>query len=273
MAPPAERLKKTKLELDSNQFQNLELVLLRPPDEFTLFPKLPLEMRRKIWQAALSDPQVIEFDPSGWHKSTWRQPNPTILCVSKESRTEALRIIRLAFHVGPRAVYINPAIDTLLVSELFIYGVKALVSSWTTSCLRRLAVNDIGPWRRFFRATTQIPLPVLVSRFRTFLPFQNLDQLAFVWHSNGGSESGSTATLYDLLSVPVPAWPPAPLREFDYVALFSPEAHQRHSEEFCRDTGSIQKQYDDAMRALTALSKENPGWKVPEVVFMGMERG
>jgi hypothetical protein len=62
--------------------------------EFELFPKLPLELRRKVWKMALPGPRVIEvkFVVDG-RKNNHRfcAKIPVLLHVSQESRTEAMR--------------------------------------------------------------------------------------------------------------------------------------------------------------------------------------
>src|SRR3954463_10674220 len=72
---------------------------------FTCFPKLPLEIRRKIWKMAACEPHLIEIwqqdaitrDLNGWtygflHSFTYFSAaprDPDVLQVSKESREEA----------------------------------------------------------------------------------------------------------------------------------------------------------------------------------------
>jgi hypothetical protein len=69
-------------------------------NEFTLFPKLPVELRLKIWRAALPGPRIIEAyydyeesvngDISDGVIRT-NQPPPVLLSVCHESREETLR--------------------------------------------------------------------------------------------------------------------------------------------------------------------------------------
>jgi hypothetical protein len=64
----------------------------RKPTKFNRFPKLPIELRYKIWSLALPDARVIEILwNSKSNKYYTDAPQPTILRVNKESRGEALR--------------------------------------------------------------------------------------------------------------------------------------------------------------------------------------
>jgi hypothetical protein len=64
--------------------------------EFTLFAKLPLELRRKIWCFAASTERIIDISwghRKGYYYSSI--PPPSVLHASRESRIEALRCYEL----------------------------------------------------------------------------------------------------------------------------------------------------------------------------------
>jgi hypothetical protein len=98
--------------------------------EFTLFPNLPLELRRKVWRFATSTERIIEIR---WgHRKDWyysSTPPPSVLHTSRESRIEALRcyelleIKNLWNYMGVSALfrtYINYQRDTFYLSTLHI---------------------------------------------------------------------------------------------------------------------------------------------------------
>lgn len=96
--------------------------------KFTLFPKLPAEIRLMIWKAALPGPRLVDvnfqFEDSefafGSNLASCASPTPppTLLSVCHESRTEALKHYSLCFAVGSEevGVFCDLKIDTLFIS-------------------------------------------------------------------------------------------------------------------------------------------------------------
>jgi len=88
---------------------------------FTLFPKLPVELRRIIWRHSLPGTRVVAvfcdaYDQAPSFRST--TPVPTILHVSSEARMVALRYYELRFAVSttpalPARTYFDSEIDSL----------------------------------------------------------------------------------------------------------------------------------------------------------------
>jgi hypothetical protein len=95
---------------------------------FTLFPKLPSELRLKIWRLAAPGPRTVpveyrmKYDTfegkrvstfSGWRSS---DPVPVILHICHEARDEALKSYQPAFgsYFQQPKIYINFDIDTVL---------------------------------------------------------------------------------------------------------------------------------------------------------------
>ncbi|CZR66606.1 uncharacterized protein PAC_16507 [Phialocephala subalpina] len=108
-----------------------------PESNFTLFPKLPIELRLSIWRHALPGPRTIEvfLSPRPFRTGCGRlyspppppRPQywitnsklPTILAVNHESRTEAKK--SYAMISGPHRFHLafNNAIDTKLMCNRY----------------------------------------------------------------------------------------------------------------------------------------------------------
>ncbi|KAH7416762.1 hypothetical protein BKA64DRAFT_701545 [Cadophora sp. MPI-SDFR-AT-0126] len=107
-------------------------------ENFTLFPKLPAEMRFKIWFHSLPGPRVVEVDylcTSEWVCRRESQSKPSgMLRASKESRAEFLKYYSAFLEIvipvpldpedlqdehrlAPGSItYIDPLLDTLYIS-------------------------------------------------------------------------------------------------------------------------------------------------------------
>jgi hypothetical protein len=93
----------------------------RGATEFTRFPELPVEIRLMIWRGAFRGPKLVPLI-SQWssHLPTYRPPHPSILCVSRESRLEALKHYLMFFlkaeeYIDPNNGEYGP--DGLLISH------------------------------------------------------------------------------------------------------------------------------------------------------------
>jgi hypothetical protein len=66
---------------------------------FTLFAKLPFELREEIWKMASNNPNIVEgrYD---YRTGVWRSANnpPSVLYTCHESRKVGLKAYKLAFH-------------------------------------------------------------------------------------------------------------------------------------------------------------------------------
>jgi len=96
---------------------------------FTCFPDLAVELRLKIWKAALPGPRIIqiacgyqraeELDSVDFEsaKISVNAPPPKILAVSKEARNEALKFYKLRlstkFFVSPNRI--DPSVDIVYI--------------------------------------------------------------------------------------------------------------------------------------------------------------
>ncbi|PVH75399.1 hypothetical protein DL98DRAFT_593152 [Cadophora sp. DSE1049] len=116
-----------------------------PITQFSLFPKLPLELRLMIWVFALSTSQIVAigYEESGRpYEFTASEKQSSIRQVNKEARAEALKIQTLAcdkdIRLGVSGIYVNPNVDIFWVlsgggfreSYSFgeLYGVKQSLS-------------------------------------------------------------------------------------------------------------------------------------------------
>ncbi|KAE9363876.1 hypothetical protein N431DRAFT_521247 [Stipitochalara longipes BDJ] len=127
-----EENKETKNLLSTLQNKLDTIPSANPSDErgaFECFPKLPIEMRHKIWDIALSIPRVagamIVVRDSGDAKEALAPltPNSTILLVSQESRSRAKRILVKCTEDAARSqdrlpmLYLHPVLDTFWVTN------------------------------------------------------------------------------------------------------------------------------------------------------------
>jgi hypothetical protein len=81
-------------------------------EEFTLFPKLPVELRTTIWKESSSEPRLVEvhvsdFNFKGKESFTFASttPVPTILHVNQESRLTGLKQYSLHFGSDDDVIY------------------------------------------------------------------------------------------------------------------------------------------------------------------------
>jgi hypothetical protein len=108
---------------------------------FTLFPKLPPELRVRIWEFALpEDPRVIKVYYEGWQsiepkfkiRAEASDPVTSQLLVSVEARTVTMKAYPLAF----QTFYWKPAHLTLRK----MHSISAVIGLWNFS-LRGLSLH------------------------------------------------------------------------------------------------------------------------------------
>ena len=128
---------------------------------FTCFPRLPAEIRLKIWKNALPGPRIIRMElkhgvqvplKEGEKKKPKvtrfisSRSRPVGLHVYRESRIEALKEYELAFptKTSPAQTYINFAIDTLVLDKIPSYfphtSMKALMDENTLTSKKKKPV-------------------------------------------------------------------------------------------------------------------------------------
>jgi hypothetical protein len=88
-------------------------------ESFTLFPKLSVEIRLKIWRLSFPNSRKVEFrwvviNPFDMLLAAVAT-NPITLYVNQESREETLRFYEAAFQgIGDGTIYMNPDSDTFI---------------------------------------------------------------------------------------------------------------------------------------------------------------
>ena len=127
-------LENTQLQLQVSPTGDVAVTAVRL-DQFTLFPKLPPELRRKIWKEACFEPRIVEVDISIYPTILTalsvdcdyetQTPTPAILHVCSESRQIGLkhydRIFRRASFFNAKdlkehIIYVNFEQDTVHLS-------------------------------------------------------------------------------------------------------------------------------------------------------------
>jgi hypothetical protein len=100
----------------------------------TLFPKLPLELRLRIWEFALLESRIVTLESGScgdrqdcFLRFGKSDKPPVLLQVNRETRSLALRTYQLSFdseYLFNRPKYFNNANDTLHVTGDWIYCKK-----------------------------------------------------------------------------------------------------------------------------------------------------
>jgi hypothetical protein len=107
-----------------------EFTFTRSTPSFKLFPKLPLELRLKIWRLNFPEPRILKnlsIDSSGiWQgqRFSFHCQQPNTLFVNHESRKETLKWYRdlsssLDTSGGP--IYFSPARDALHLGSVYCF--------------------------------------------------------------------------------------------------------------------------------------------------------
>jgi len=97
-------------------------------DTFTLFPKLPAELRVKVWEFSFVPHRVIMMGAG--HRPQRSQITGAHLLVNFEARQVFLEHYARCFHnLGQKAVYFNFSIDTLCVQSA-LKGLQKLVKQY-----------------------------------------------------------------------------------------------------------------------------------------------
>jgi 2EXR family len=93
-------------------------------DTFTLFPRLPQELRLKIWQSTI-EPRILPIKWSQQLSQCVTQDNPAILRLTHESREEGLKTYRPSFGTASNSqpvIYANFTLDTVSFEWETAYG-------------------------------------------------------------------------------------------------------------------------------------------------------
>ncbi|KAK6587360.1 hypothetical protein PZA11_000650 [Diplocarpon coronariae] len=117
-----------------------------PLTSFTVFPKLPFELRCMIWKASCSS-RTIEFDYDDIDGFTSRAADPKALRVCRESRELIIPLYPLCFGTffHPARTRFNFENDTLFIGSDMEDTIPHLFGTFTQkeiSCLRFLALEN-----------------------------------------------------------------------------------------------------------------------------------
>jgi hypothetical protein len=143
----------------SDPIQTTDEALLPPePNQLTI-PKLPAELRHKIWKCTLPGPRYIEFVsmyeagdyPVSYPQCKDRKP-PIALHICRESRTEALREYKelRGSCTGCPPMYYSPKVDIIcfangrIVNDLH-WLLTDIYDQHKEGVIKRLAIQD---WNR-----------------------------------------------------------------------------------------------------------------------------
>ena len=233
-------------------------------NHFTLFPKLPIELRLKIWREALPGPRIIEayYD---YHESSdgdisdgvirINQPPPVLLSVCFESREETLRQyisicnVENFREVDYCHVLLDPDKDTLFIP----YANKNLSDHYLQASLvwgvfySEAALNKI----RYLAIDTDVWDQYTQGHVECISMFRNLRRLTLIDHEGGWLcfESHDSWRMQETNIKFV-----EPARAYDLSALFS--------------------EREGRVRALFLKVKEAfPKWKEPTLHIKTILRG
>lgn len=79
------------------------------PTNFTIFHKLPRELRQQIWRETLPGPRTVEVKCNKGNACTSSAKIPTALHVSAEARAEAMRFYKLSFGIKADSKIVDAA--------------------------------------------------------------------------------------------------------------------------------------------------------------------
>lgn len=153
-------------------------------DAFELFPHLPKELQLKIWSHSVPGPRIIETDSGA------QQPHP-ILHTCHESRTEALRVLRLSLFTYQKEPYLafrddtarsfvqwNPATD-ILYFQRPSQSARAFVAYICASDRQRVryVAFDLSNWLPSLESEQPLEMDAVDEDILGNFP--NLDRLLF----------------------------------------------------------------------------------------------
>ncbi|KAH7418053.1 hypothetical protein BKA64DRAFT_635205 [Cadophora sp. MPI-SDFR-AT-0126] len=140
-----------------------------PPVKFTLFPKLPIELRRKVWRKAITPRIIFILEDDSVEGVIWKAITSgtiALLSVNTESRSEALTMYETPFNPcrisGQEAArrgpcYVNFAHDLIYINYLhFSFGFNIIF------------VDDMLPQGQFMNLALDIDS---LERLQEELPF------------------------------------------------------------------------------------------------------
>jgi 2EXR family len=237
--------------------------------EFTLFPKLPKELRIKVWQFAAREPRIVEVcqlqdakyifrttnDDDDWetiNSAPFYSPTalPVILRINQESRVIALENYTLSFpnKTHPAQIYYNPAIDILYFAAwCFQYSIghfERATKESVKDTIRHIAIDNLV-WYSGWEDGT-INNQIQIDGFR------NLEELLLVTREPDETGCGCCHE-FDGPETGVPTF-----MEFDGKGE--------------GEKGYFERGVKDCVAEFERIGEGNAGWKAPEVRFVQIMR-
>lgn len=114
---------------------------------FHPFPRLPLELRRHIWEMSMQPREIpIHLNRQYCYSPT---KTPAILHSCGESRSHLQSIYTKAFKLGsqPRYIWVNFDLDTIRVDQGWL---MAIFAEWTSIRHLALGCSDLGWLQEFY---------------------------------------------------------------------------------------------------------------------------
>lgn len=268
-----------------------------PATEFAYFPKLPLELRRKIWQAALpSGPRLLRIEGLR-HDIDIPLPSQ-IAIVSQEARTETIRqypeLWRFQALVqgkpSSRCIRLDPKVDLpcLAFPQLGGQSSDLHISCSMVTSIEHLVIDAADVWQRWKFGTE------LLHDFDFLSHYNNLKKISLLVKSlctPSETNTSIVSTSFELLpalSIPIAQWPAKLPRDvlFDevqlldlscMVAIFRSGWKGRRLENYPRrgvhgfhaNLRGLSRKFNEMVNQM-ALDK--PDWKVP-IVELAWVRG
>ncbi|RYP74509.1 hypothetical protein DL771_002983 [Monosporascus sp. 5C6A] len=125
---------------------------------FPQFGRLPRELRHMVWREAVKSPQYVYVDLKSFDGAEKQQPSviidgerreqiPPLLMVNRESRSVALKLYNISFHVvkdtDPR-YFIMSEYDTFVVKGMYAGVCQTKFGGGETSRIRNVMVSANG---------------------------------------------------------------------------------------------------------------------------------
>ncbi|KAL2075128.1 hypothetical protein VTL71DRAFT_70 [Oculimacula yallundae] len=237
---------------------------------FTLFPKLPMELRVSVWKITLGDARVVcvncplkpvkcprpknveykDKEDYGFYFESSTQP-PSILHVDHESREEGLRIYRSiqlddTYHAK---IYINPQLDTLYCMDLEAWG------NYGTEFLAEEAPKDVTKKLRYIMLELKnVPIDEVTMR--------------------DSSTEGPEPSFLDLND----HFPAVEIFMFAvrHQKLFEPDGSTELVEadpnSDLKDLQTPQFIYDEMLVMFDEIKQQKPDFKVPKIRIMELKK-
>jgi hypothetical protein len=236
--------------------------------EFTLFPKLPKELRIKVWELAAREPRIVEvcqlqdakYITHSTQEDNYETTNsapfysptaiPVILHINKESRIIALENYLLSFPNGaePAQIYYNPTVDILYFPAwCFQYDIshfESVTPSSVKDTIRRIAIDNLVWYSGWGDGT--INNQIQIDQFK------NLEEFLLVTREPDAMGCGCCHE-FEGPEEGVPDF-----KEFGKTA----EGEKRYFERGVRDV----------LKEFERIKESDPEWKAPSVRFVQIMR-